>query len=83
VTKYLNAWLLGTNSGVGVRGGYEIVQFIARAALDASPDWADMQGDASNAFNEFLRCPLLELSTNPAPRRLLRIATMLYGRPST
>jgi hypothetical protein len=26
---------------------------LVRAALDASPHWADMQGDASNAFNEF------------------------------
>jgi hypothetical protein len=43
-----------------------------------------MQGDASNAFNEFMRHPLFEeLSSNPALRPLLRIATMLYGRPST
>jgi hypothetical protein len=43
-----------------------------------------MQGDASNAFNEFLRRPLFEeLSTNPALRPLLRIAAMLNGRPST
>jgi hypothetical protein len=57
---------------------------MARAALDATPDWADMQGDASNEFNEFLRRPLFEeLSANPALRPLLRVATMLYGRPST
>jgi hypothetical protein len=43
-----------------------------------------MQGDAFNAFNEFLRRPLFEeLSANPALRPLLRVATMLYGRPST
>jgi hypothetical protein len=57
---------------------------MVRAALDASPDWADMQGDASNAFNEFLRRSLFEeLSANPALRPLLRVATMLYGRLST
>jgi hypothetical protein len=33
---------------------------MVRAALDASPDWADMQGDAFNAFNEFLRRHLFE-----------------------
>jgi hypothetical protein len=61
----------------GVRGGVEIVQFMVRAALDASPDWADMQGDASNAF---LRCPLFEeLSANSALQPLVRVATMLYG----
>jgi hypothetical protein len=43
-----------------------------------------MQGDASNAFNEFLRRPLFEeFSENPALRPLLRVATMLYARPST
>jgi hypothetical protein len=53
--------------GVGVRGGVEIVQFMVRAALDASLDWAYMQGDASNAFNKFLRRPLFEkLSAFPA-----------------
>jgi uncharacterized membrane protein YsdA (DUF1294 family) len=57
---------------------------MVRAALDAAPDWVDMQGDASDAFYEFLRRPLFEeLSTNPALRPLLRVATMLYGRPST
>jgi hypothetical protein len=67
--------------GVGVHGEAKIVQFMVRAALDASPDWADMQGDASTAFNEFLRRPLFEeLSSNPALRPLLRVATMLYGR---
>jgi hypothetical protein len=41
--------------------------FMARAALDTSPDCADMQNDASNAANVFLRRPLFEeLSTNPA-----------------
>jgi hypothetical protein len=43
-----------------------------------------MQGDASNALNVFLRHPLFEeLSANHALRPLLRIAYMLYGRPST
>jgi hypothetical protein len=43
-----------------------------------------MQGDASNGFNEIFRRPLFEeLSTNPALRLLRRLATMLYGRPST
>jgi hypothetical protein len=46
--------------GVGVRGGVEIVQFMLRAALVASPDTADMQGDAPNALNELLRRPLFE-----------------------
>jgi hypothetical protein len=42
-----------------------------------------MQGDASNAFNEFERRPLIqELSLNPPRRSLFRVATMLYGRPS-
>jgi hypothetical protein len=65
--------------------GVEIVQFMARATLDASSDWADMQGDASNAFNEFLlRRPLFwELSANPALRPLLRVAPILYGSSST
>jgi hypothetical protein len=31
---------------------------MVRAALDAAPAWADMQGDAFNAFNDFLRRPL-------------------------
>jgi hypothetical protein len=70
--------------GVGVRGGVEIVQFMVRAALDASLDWADMQGDASKAFNEFLQRPLFEgLSSNLVLRPLLRVATLLYDRPST
>jgi hypothetical protein len=43
-----------------------------------------MQGDASNVFNEFLRRPLFEdLFANPALQPLLRVSTMLYGRPST
>jgi hypothetical protein len=43
-----------------------------------------MQGDTSNAFNEFLRRPLFEeFFANPALRPLLRVATMLYVRPST
>jgi hypothetical protein len=44
-----------------------------------------MQGNASDAFNEFLRFPLIEeLSSNPALCPLLRVATaMLYCRPST
>jgi hypothetical protein len=68
---------------VGVRGGIEI-GFMVRAALDASPDWADMQGGASNAFNELLRRPLFEeLFANPALRPLHHVATMLYGRPFT
>jgi hypothetical protein len=51
--------------------------------LDASPDWADMQDDASNAFNELLRRPLCEESSaHPAFRPFLCVATMLYGRPS-
>jgi hypothetical protein len=69
---------------VGVRGGVEIVQFLIRVALDATLDWANMQDDASNAFNDFLRRPLFEeLSSNPALRPLLRLVAMLYGRPST
>jgi hypothetical protein len=70
-------WLAARHQvGVGVRGGVEILQFMVRAALDASPDWADMQGDASNAFNEFLRRHLFEkLSSNPALPALLRVAT--------
>jgi hypothetical protein len=70
--------------GVGVRGGVEIVQFMVRAVLDALSDWADMQGDASSMFNEFLRHTLFEeLFANPALRPLLQVTTMLYGRPST
>jgi hypothetical protein len=69
--------------GVGVRG-LEIVQFMVRTAIDASLDLADVQVNASNAYNEILRRPLFEeLSLNPALRPLLRIATMLHGRPST
>jgi hypothetical protein len=81
----VSQWLAARHKfGVGVRGGVEIVQFMVRAALDASPDWADMQGDASNALNEFLRRPMFEeLSANHALRPLLRVATMLHGRPST
>jgi hypothetical protein len=73
-------WLAARHHlGVGVHGGAEIVQFMVRAALDASSDWADMQGDAPNAFNELLRRPLFEeLSANPALRPLLRVGTMLY-----
>jgi hypothetical protein len=57
---------------------------MVRAALDALPEWADMQGDASNAFNEFLQCPMYEeLSLNPALRPLLCVATTPYGRPPT
>jgi hypothetical protein len=53
-------------------------------ALDASPDWADMQGDVSNTFNEFLQRPLFEeFSPSPALRPLLCLATMLCGRPYT
>jgi hypothetical protein len=53
---------------------------MVRATLGASPDWADMQGDAFNAFNEFLRRPLFEeLFANPVLRPLLRVATALYG----
>jgi hypothetical protein len=78
----VSQWLAARHQfGVGVRGGVKIVQFMVRAALDASPDWADMQGHASNAF---LRRPLFEeLSANPAFRPLLRVATMFYGLPST
>jgi hypothetical protein len=43
-----------------------------------------MHVDASNACNEFLRRPFFEeLYANPADRPLLRVATMLHGRPST
>jgi hypothetical protein len=44
-----------------------------------------MHDDASNAFDEFLRRPCLfdGLLGNPALRPLLRVATMLYGRPCT
>jgi hypothetical protein len=78
-------WLAARHQfGVGVRGGVEIMQFMVRAVLDASPDWADMQGDASNACNEFLRRPLFEeFSENPALRPMLCVATMLYGHPYT
>jgi hypothetical protein len=81
VSQGLAAW---HQFGVDVRGGVEIVHFIFRAALDASPDWVDMKGNAFNAFNEFLRRPVFEeLSSNPALRALLRVATMLYyGHPS-
>jgi hypothetical protein len=66
--------------GVDVRGGVEIVQFMVRAALEASPDWVDIQGDASIAFNEFMRRPLFEeLYVNPALRQLLRVATLLFA----
>jgi hypothetical protein len=69
---------------VGVRGGVDIVQHMVRAALDASRDWADMQGDAFCAFNEFPRRPMYkELSSNPVHLPLLHVAAMLYGRPST
>jgi hypothetical protein len=57
----VSQWLAAQHQfGVGVRGGAEIAQFMVRAALNASPDWADMQGDASNAFKESLRRPLFE-----------------------
>jgi hypothetical protein len=81
----VSQWLAsGHQFGIGIRGGVEIVQVMFRCPLDASPEWADMQGDASNAFNEFLRRPLFEeLLSNPALRPLLRVATMLHGRPST
>jgi hypothetical protein len=81
----VSQWLAARHQfGVGVRGGVEIVKFIVQAALDPSPDWMDLQGDAFNAFNEFLRRPLFEeLCANPVLRPLLRVATMLYGRPST
>jgi hypothetical protein len=81
----VSQWLAARHQfGVGVRGGVEIVQVMVRAALYASLNWADMQGDASNAFNEFLRRPLFEqLSASSTIRPLLRVATMLYGRPST
>jgi hypothetical protein len=81
----VSQWLAARHQfWVGVRGRVDIVQFMVRAALDSSPDWADMQGDASNAFNEFLRRPFFEeLSANHALRPLLRVATMLHGRPST
>jgi hypothetical protein len=84
VSDEVSQWLLARHQfGVGVSGGVEIVQFMVRSALGALPDWADMQGDAPNAFNE-LRRPLFgELSANPALRPLFRIATMLYGRPYT
>jgi hypothetical protein len=56
---------------------------MVRAALDATPNRVDMQGDASNALNEISRYTLFEeLSANPALRPLLRVATILYGRPS-
>jgi hypothetical protein len=52
----VSQWLVAPHRfGVGVRGGVEIVQFMVRSALGASPEWADMQGEGSNAFNEFLR----------------------------
>jgi hypothetical protein len=70
--------------GVRARGGVKIVQFMVRAAFDASPDMADMQGDTSTVVHEFLRRPgFEELFANPALRPLLRVATMLYGRSST
>jgi hypothetical protein len=57
---------------------------MARAELDAPPDWLDVQGDASNALKEFLRRPLFKkLSSNPALRPTLRVAAMLYGPPYT
>jgi hypothetical protein len=79
----VSQWLVARHQfGVDVRGGVEIVQVMVRVALDASPDWADMQGGAPDAFNEFLRRPLFEeLSLNPALWPLLRVATMLHGRP--
>jgi uncharacterized membrane protein len=39
VSQWLAAW---RQFRVGVRGGVEIVKFMVRAALDASPDWADV-----------------------------------------
>jgi hypothetical protein len=80
----VSKWLVSRHQfGVGVRGGLEIVQFIIRAALDASSDLTDMQGDASNAFI-FLRRPSFgDLLASSALRLLLRVATMLYDRPST
>jgi hypothetical protein len=56
VPQWFAAW---HQYGVGVRGGVDIVQFMVRAARDASPDWADMQGDASNAFTEFFAASLV------------------------
>jgi hypothetical protein len=53
-------WAARHQFGVGVRGKNEIVRFMVRAALGASPDWVDVQGDASNEFNEILRFPLFE-----------------------
>jgi hypothetical protein len=85
IADEMSQWLTDRNQlGVGIRGGMEIVQFMVPAALDASPVWADMQGVASNALNDFLRRPVFEeLSSSPVPRPLLRVPTMLYGRPST
>jgi hypothetical protein len=81
----VSQWLAARHQfGLGGRGVVEIVQVMVRAAVDASSEGADMQGDASNAFNEFLRRLLFEeFSANPALRPLLRVATVLYGLPST
>jgi hypothetical protein len=75
----VSQWLAARHQfGVGVCGGVEIVNFIVRAAIDASPDWADMQRDASKASNEFLRRPIFEeLPANSTLRPLLRVATIL------
>jgi hypothetical protein len=43
-----------------------------------------MQGEVSNAFNEFLRRPMLnEFPSNPELRPLLCVAAIMYDRPST
>jgi hypothetical protein len=82
IVDEVSQWLAARHQfGFGV---VEIVQVMVRAAFDASSEGADMQGDASNALNKFLRRLLFEdFSANPALRPLLRVATMLYGLPST
>jgi hypothetical protein len=76
----VSQWLAAQHQfGVGVHGGVDIIHLMVRTVLDDSPDWADMQGDASNAFNAFLRRPLFEeLSANPALRSLLRVDTIVW-----
>jgi hypothetical protein len=77
---------VGTILGLasGGRDGGDILQLMFRAELDALFNWADMQGNVSNAFNELMRRPLFDkLSTNPALWPLLRVTTLFYGRPST
>jgi hypothetical protein len=47
----VSQWLAARHQfGVGVRGEAEIAHFMVRGALCASPEWSDMQGDASNAI---------------------------------